>query len=144
MLLFEALREFPDRDGRSARLALSSRIVAVSAGGEDGNCLNINADLAAAALAQSLGAERLVFLSDVEGIRGANGTCITELSVDEAQQLLATGIISGGMIPKITACLKALETVSSIHIVNGSEPHILLKEIYQTSRYGTMIIKKHS
>lgn len=117
-------------------------IIAPLGQGDGGDCLNINADLAAAALAQALAAERLVFLSDVEGIRGADGTCLAELNEAEAHRLIDEGVISGGMIPKVTACLKALETVSCVHIVDGSEPHILLQEIEDTPQRGTMIVRR--
>lgn len=119
-------------------------IIAPLGQGEGGECLNINADLVAASLAQALSAERLIFLSDVEGIRRADGTCITELSEAEARQLIADGVIRGGMIPKVTACLKALEAVPCVHIVDGSEPHILLDEIDHTQQRGTMVVRNHS
>lgn len=119
-------------------------IIAPLGQGEGGECLNINADLVAASLAQALSAERLVFLSDVEGIRGADGTCMAELSEAEAHQLIDEGVISGGMIPKVTACLKALEAVSRVHIVDGSEPHILLREIDHQPQRGTMVVRNRS
>lgn len=119
-------------------------IIAPLGQGEGSDCLNINADLAAAALARALSAERLVFLSDVEGIRGANGTRIAELSEGEAQRLIAEGVINGGMIPKVTACLAALGTVASVHIVDGSEPHVLLHEVDQPQQRGTMMVKQHA
>jgi acetylglutamate kinase len=87
---------------------------------------------------------QLVFLSNVEGIRGADGTCLAELSEAEVQRLIAEGVISGGMIPKVTAYLKALETVSSVHIVDGSEPHLLLREIDQKHRLRTMVVRNRS
>lgn len=116
-------------------------IIAPLGQGEGGDCLNINADLVAASLAQALSAERLVFLSDVEGIRGTDGTCLAELSEAEAHQFIAAGVISGGMIPKVTACLKALEAVPCVHIVDGSEPHILLREIDHQRQGGTMVVR---
>jgi acetylglutamate kinase len=104
--------------------------------GKGSDCLNSNADLA-----QALSAVRLVFLSDVDGIRGADGTCIAELSKAEVQRLIEEGVIRGGMIPKVTACLETLEAVSSVHIVDGSEPHILLHEVDQKSQRGTMVVR---
>lgn len=118
-------------------------IIAPLGQGEHGACLNINADLAAAALAYALSAERLVFLSDVEGIRGVDGTCMGEVSENEVYQLINEGVISGGMIPKVTACLKALEAVPCVHIVDGSEPHILLREIDCKQR-GTLVVRNRS
>lgn len=85
-----------------------------------------------------------MFLSDVEGIRSADDTCIAELSEAEARRLMAEGVISSGMIPKVTACLKALEAVSCVHIVDGSELHILLREIDQKHQCGTLVVRNRS
>ena len=119
-------------------------IIAPLGQGEGSDCLNINADLAAAALARALSAERLVFLSDVEGIRGADGARIAELNATEARRLIAEGVVNGGMIPKVTACLEALEMVSSVHIVDGSEPHVLLHEVDQQQQRGTMMVRSRA
>jgi len=116
-------------------------IIAPLGQGPDGCCLNINADLVAASLAQALHAERLAFLSDVPGIRGADNAVINELHAADAQRLIDDGVVSGGMIPKVNACLKALATVSSVHIVDGSEPHILLREIDRQQQRGTMVVR---
>ena len=111
--------------------------------GPEGNCLNINADMVAAHLAKALHAERLVFLSNVPGICRADGTLISELNEAEAHQLIEEGIIGGGMIPKVLSCLDALTVVNSVHIVDGSQPHILLHEISKNPSTGTMIIKNN-
>jgi len=108
--------------------------------GPDGSCLNLNADLVAAHLAKALHAERLVFLSDVAGICDANGTLISELSEAQAHRLIEEGVIRGGMIPKVLACLEAVTTVPGVHVVDGSEPHILLREISKKPSTGTMIL----
>lgn len=112
--------------------------------GPDGTCLNINADLVAAHLAKALHAERLVFLSNVAGISRADGTYIAALSETEAHRLIEAGVISGGMIPKVQACLDALTIISSVHIVDGGESHILLREISNTPSTGTMIVRKRA
>ena len=109
--------------------------------GPDGTCLNINADLVAAQLAGALNAERLIFLSDVNGIRLADGTHLSELNAARAHTLLDEGVISGGMIPKITACLDALANVPCVHIVNGSTPHVLLYELEAHPHIGTTITR---
>jgi acetylglutamate kinase len=109
--------------------------------GPDGASLNINADLVASHLAGALKAERLIFLSDVNGIRLADGTHLSELNVARAQALIDEGVIFGGMIPKITACLDALTNVPRVHIVNGSTPHVLLSELEAHPHIGTTITR---
>jgi acetylglutamate kinase len=108
---------------------------------ESGSCLNINADLVAAHLAGALNAEKLIFLSNVTGICRADGSLISELTETEALQLIEEGVISGGMIPKVTACLNALFAVPRVHIVDGREPHVLLRELFTDQGAGTMIIR---
>ncbi len=115
-------------------------VIAPLGQGPGESCLNINADLVAAHLAGALKAEKLIFLSNVSGICDANGSLISELSEAEAKQLIADGIINGGMIPKVSACLEALATVPRVHIVDGREPHILLRELFTDHGAGTMIV----
>ncbi|MBV9689021.1 MAG: acetylglutamate kinase [Ktedonobacteraceae bacterium] len=115
-------------------------IVAPLGEGPDGSCLNINADLVAAQLAGALHAEKLIFLSNVVGICRSDGSLISQLSVAEAGHLIETGVISGGMIPKVSACLDALATVSRVHIVDGREPHALIRELFTDQGAGTMIV----
>ncbi|TWU55176.1 acetylglutamate kinase [Rubripirellula reticaptiva] len=111
--------------------------------GEDGQKYNVNADTAAMAVAQALGAEKLVFLSDVNGVRTDKDdakTIIHSLSSDDARKLIADGVIVGGMIPKVEACLETLgRGVRKVHIVDGSLRHSLLLEIFTTSGVGTEI-----
>ena len=109
--------------------------------GPDGSCLNINADVVASHLAGALNAERLIFLSDVNGVRLADGTHLSELNAAGAHTLMDEGVISGGMIPKITACLDALDNIPRVHIVNGSTPHVLLYELEAHPHIGTIITR---
>jgi acetylglutamate kinase len=110
---------------------------------ENGQLYNVNADTAAMAVAQSLGAEKLVFLSDVNGVRRDKDdpeSIIDSLSADEARRLIDEGVIEGGMIPKVEACLETLgRGVRKVHIIDGSIRHSLLLEIFTTSGVGTEI-----
>ena len=116
-------------------------IVAPLGQGPDGTCLNINADLVAAHLAGALKAEKLIFLSNVRGICQTDGSLISELDETEAKRLVKDGVISGGMIPKISACLEILSAVPRVHIVDGREPHVLLRELFTDQGAGTMIVR---
>ena len=108
--------------------------------GENGETYNINADTAAGAIAAALGAAKLIILSDVDGVMLPNRELVSHLSVSTAKKLIADGVITGGMIPKIETCISALESeVEYAHILNGSVDHILLMEIFTESGAGTMI-----
>lgn len=100
--------------------------------------LNFNADVMAGEIAAATGAERLVFLTDVAGVSDRSGKLLRQLSLDEAEALVASGVVSGGMIPKIRACLRALSNTSTTCIIDGRKPHALLKEIEGTGG-GTVI-----
>ncbi len=80
-----------------------------------------------------------MFLSNVSGICREDGSLISELDEHEAHQLIAEGVIRGGMIPKVTACLEALRAVPRVHIVDGREAHVLLRELFTDQGAGTMI-----
>lgn len=102
---------------------------------------NINADLAAGEIAGALQAEKLVLLTDTDGILDKDGALIPTLSRAEMKGLIADGVISGGMLPKAQACFTALDNgVRKIHIVNGTIPHALLLEIFTPEGVGTEII----
>lgn len=116
-------------------------IIAPLGEGPNGTCLNINADLVASHLAGALNAEKLIFLSNVVGICRSDGSLISELSEADAKQLIQDGIITGGMIPKVSACLDALASVPRVHIVDGRESHVLLRELFTDQGAGTMIIR---
>lgn len=100
--------------------------------------LNFNADIAAGEIAMAIEAERLIFLTDVTGILDQSGKLLPQLSPDEAEALVTSGVASGGMIPKIKACLRALSSTPTTCIIDGRQPHALLKEI-QKSGSGTVI-----
>ena len=91
--------------------------------------LNINADAVAGEIAAAIGAERLIFLTDVAGIRDQSGNLLPRLLPGEAEALIASDVASGGMIPKIKACLRALSGTSTTRIIDGRQPHALLSEI---------------
>jgi acetylglutamate kinase len=111
---------------------------------ELGQKYNVNADTAAMAVAESLGAEKLVFLSDVNGVRRDKNdpsTVIPSLTADEANELIRSGVIESGMIPKIEACLGTLNRgVGKVHIIDGRLRHSLLLEVYTTQGVGTEIL----
>ncbi len=114
--------------------------------GIDQQTYNINADFMAGEIASSLKADKFVLLTDTEGIyeSGMNGNkkIFKSLHIDDADQLIKGGIISGGMIPKINCCIDALRNgVERVHIIDGRVPHSILLEIFTNEGIGTMIIK---
>ena len=103
--------------------------------------LNINADVVAGEVATAIGAEKLIFLTDVVGICDPQCKLVPQLSAQEAEALMAEGTASGGMIPKVKACLKALSgAASTCIIIDGRQPHALLQEI-EDGGSGTTIKK---
>ena len=100
--------------------------------------LNINADVVAGEIAAVIGAERLIFLTDVVGICNQQGRLLPQLSSSEAEALMVSGVASGGMIPKIKACLRALTNTSTTCIIDGGQSHSLLRNIEEGSG-GTTI-----
>jgi acetylglutamate kinase len=97
--------------------------------GDHGFILNVNGDTAAGQIAAALGAEKLIFLTDVAGILDGSKKLVSKLPRQEAKSMLASGVASGGMIPKIEACLVALPTVRMTRIIDGRVPHALIKEV---------------
>ncbi|MFC1995685.1 acetylglutamate kinase [Chloroflexota bacterium] len=91
--------------------------------------LNINGDTVAGEIAAAIGAERLIFLTDVAGICDHSGKLLLQLSPGEVEALMTSGVAAGGMIPKIKACMRALDNTSTAHIIDGRQPHALLREI---------------
>jgi len=108
--------------------------------GPKGETLNINADHVASAVASALGAEKLILLTDVPGIIDKKENIISTLKKQQIRKLVGDGTISGGMLPKVQACLKAIENgVSKTHIIDGRVPHCLLLEIFTKEGIGTEI-----
>ncbi|MFR4674234.1 MAG: acetylglutamate kinase, partial [[Ruminococcus] torques] len=105
---------------------------------------NINADDAACAIARAVKAEKLAFLTDIEGVYKDPedpSTLISELCVKEAEKLMTEGYIGGGMLPKLQNCIDAIEAgVSRVHILDGRIPHCLLLEIFTNKGIGTAIL----
>jgi len=100
--------------------------------------VNINADVVAGEIAAAIRAERLIFLTDVVGICNQQGKLLPQLSLGEAEALMASGVASGGMIPKVKACLRALSNASTTCIIDGRQPHSLFRNIEEGSG-GTTI-----
>jgi acetylglutamate kinase len=108
--------------------------------GVKGEKLNVNADTAAGEIAAALGAERLIFLTDVPGVLDSSGKSLPRLSADEVSSLIGSGVVSGGMIPKVEACLRALPTVPITQIVDGRESHALLKALAGKGEGTTIVL----
>ena len=110
---------------------------------KDGNTYNINGDTAAARIAGALGAERLIMMTDIAGIlrdKDDPSTLIANLTVPEAEELFATGVVSGGMIPKVKCCIDAISHgVKNVIIMDGRVPHSILMEILTDEGAGTMV-----
>lgn len=108
-----------------------------------GQAYNINADTVAGAIAEALGAEKLVYLTDIEGLRRVvddPGSIIRQTTCDELDALMADGTIAGGMIPKVESCVHAVRGgVRRAHILDGRIPHVLLLEIFTDEGIGTMV-----
>jgi len=118
-------------------------VVATIASDDAGQAYNINADVAAGAIAESLGAEKLVYLTDVDGLlRDVDdaSSIVSTVGADELASMLASGSLSGGMIPKIASCLSAVRNgVGHAHILDGRVPHALLLEVFTREGVGTMV-----
>ena len=163
-VLFGERITLPDEDGSEIDLGHVGRVTRVDRGvienlcyagqvpvipsmaiDENGGKLNVNADTAATAVAQALGAEKLIYMSDVNGVRADKSdpdSIIHSLTDEEARELIRTGVVDSGMIPKVEACLETLERgVRKVHIIDGRLRHSLLLEIYTTSGVGTEIVK---
>jgi acetylglutamate kinase len=108
-----------------------------------GQAYNINADTVAGAIAEALGAEKLVYLTDIEGLRRIvddPASLIRQISPDALEQLVADGTVAGGMIPKVESCITAVRSgVRRAHILDGRIPHVLLLELFTDDGIGTMV-----
>jgi acetylglutamate kinase len=108
--------------------------------GEDGHSYNINADLVAGKMAEVLQAEKLILLTNIQGLLDKEGKLLTGLTAGRVQELIADGTIHGGMLPKINCALDAVKAgVNSAHIIDGRVPHAVLVELFTDEGIGTLI-----
>jgi acetylglutamate kinase len=137
-------------DVDSARMLAAGaehKVLAIPPVGQDdtGQLYNVNADTVAAAVAAAVQAEKVVFLSNVHGIMAEPGneqSLLSTIAESRVEELIAEGIISGGMLPKVAACIAALDVgVPKAHIIDGRLPHSLLLEIFTDRGIGTQIVK---
>ncbi|MDM7202907.1 MAG: acetylglutamate kinase [Thermodesulfobacteriaceae bacterium] len=111
--------------------------------GPNGEAYNVNADLVAGAIAGSMKAEKLIYLSDVEGVKDVEGKLISTLYIEHIDELIEKEVIKGGMIPKVKSARKALrEGVKKVHIIDGRVPHSLIIELFTDEGLGTQILSK--
>lgn len=115
-------------------------VIAPVAVDEEGRSLNVNADTVAGAVAAALDAEKLVLMTDIEGIRGRDGSVVSSMSTGDIASLIDEGVIEGGMIPKVRCGLDALrEGVEKVHVIDGRTKHACLLEIFTDQGVGTEI-----
>ena len=107
--------------------------------GYDGHAYNINADTVAAEIAVALKATKVILLTDVPGVQGVDGEVVAVLTKEDARKRIESGHVTGGMIPKLEACLRALDAVPLAHIVDGRTKHALLLELFTEAGIGTMV-----
>ena len=121
-------------------------ICPIGLGEDDNHAYNINADDCACAVAKALNAEKLVFLTDIEGVftdPNDKKTLISAMTIDEAQSLIDNGVVGGGMLTKLNNCIDAIEQgVSRVHILDGRVAHCLLLEFFTEKGIGTAILKE--
>lgn len=111
--------------------------------GSEGETYNINADTAAGAIAEAVRARRLLMLTDIAGVMDADGTLLTDLNLERVRTLIDTGVIRGGMIPKVETCTRAVVNgVSASVIIDGRVPHAILLELFTAEGAGTLIGRK--
>ena len=119
-------------------------VIAPTGFGRDGETYNINADIAAGEIAAALKAEKLVLMTDVEGIKSAEGKLLSTIDVALARKMIAAGVINQGMIPKVECCFGALrDGVAKTHIVDGRVRHAVLLEIFTHAGIGTEVVRGH-
>ncbi|ADU65485.1 acetylglutamate kinase [Desulfurispirillum indicum S5] len=118
-------------------------VIAPVGEGADGKAYNINADFVAGAIAAKLQAAKMVLLTDIQGVQGADGNLITSLTLPRIDEMIAEGVIHGGMIPKVEACRIALDGgVNKVHIIDGRVLHSVLLEIFTDHGIGTQIVRE--
>jgi acetylglutamate kinase len=111
--------------------------------GDRGETYNINADLVAGQIAEALGAEKLILLTDVEGVKDKHGKLVTTLKINQARKLIQDGVVAEGMIPKVECCIEALTGgVGKTHIIDGRLKHAVLLEIFTEEGVGTEVVRK--
>ena len=116
-------------------------VIAPVGADESGQTYNINADTVAGDIAAALKARKLILLTDTKGVLDKDGNLISSLKLNEARQLIADGTVTGGMIPKLNCCIKALEGgVKKAHIIDGRQKHAILLEVFTKGGVGTEII----
>jgi acetylglutamate kinase len=107
---------------------------------DEGNSYNINADSVASAVAAAVKAEKLILLTDVEGVKDKSGNVVYEATKADINEMIDDGTINGGMIPKVKGCMDAIDAgVTGVHIIDGRIPHCLLLEIFTKTGIGTLI-----
>jgi acetylglutamate kinase len=118
-------------------------VIAPIGAGADGSSYNINADIVAGKIAEVMQAEKLMLLTNVEGLLDKQGKILTGLSTRQVDELISDGTIYGGMLPKINCALDAVKGgVTSAHIIDGRSPHVVLLEIFTDEGVGTLITNK--
>lgn len=130
-------------DGKVVNLICKDKYIPVIAPvgiDDEGNSYNINADDVASAVAAAVGAEKLIFLTDIEGVKDSEGNVIYAMTCDDVRENIESGVINGGMIPKVKGCVDAINSgVSRVHIIDGRVQHCILLEIFTDKGIGTMI-----
>ena len=118
-------------------------VIAPSGVGDDGLTYNINADTVAAEIARQLKVEKLIILTDEQGVLDVEGKLISSMKYSQIHKLISTGVVTGGMIPKMECCMRALEGgVTKAHIIDGRVPYSILLELFTDSGIGTQIVKE--
>jgi acetylglutamate kinase len=111
--------------------------------GEHGETYNINADLVAGEVAEALHAEKLILMTDVEGVKDKKGDFLSTLKVNQARKMIQEGVVASGMIPKVECCIEALKGgVGKTHILDGRVKHAVLLEIFTKEGVGTEVVRK--
>lgn len=118
-------------------------VIAPMGVGKEGETYNINADLVAGQIAEALNAEKLILLTDVEGVKDKKGTLLSTLKTNQAHKLIQDGVVAEGMIPKVECCIEALKGgVGKTHIIDGRVKHAVLLEIFTKEGIGTEVVRK--
>ncbi len=116
-------------------------VIAPVGADEEGQTYNINADIVAGHIASAIKARKLILLTDTKGVFDKDGRLISSLKIEEVKRLISDGIVTGGMIPKLRCCIKAIEGgVKKAHIIDGREKHTILLEVFTKGGIGTEII----